>query len=185
MTAEALRVLRQQLTKQVQTHVTSSAGRLLDACAALCGGRQVVTYEGQAAIEFEALAMRAPIGFSSRYVLSLTAHDPGPMHLALHDFWPRLLGDLVQGRDRRSIALDVHSALADAVVAVARRVRDTHGVSTVGLTGGVFQNVLLLTLAARRLRQAGFTTLTHRLVPPNDGGLALGQAMIAAVSVRA
>jgi hydrogenase maturation protein HypF len=185
MSPESLRVLRTQLVNGVQTHVSSSAGRLLDACAALCGGRQVVSYEGQAAIEFEALALRAPIGFGSRYSLSLKGDGDGPMTLELHGFWSRLLGDLVQGRDRRSIALDVHSALADAIVMVARRVRDVHGVTTVGLSGGVFQNVLLLTLAARRLRHSGFTVLTHRLVPPNDGGLALGQAVIAAASVRA
>ena len=185
MSPESLRVLRTQLTNGVHTHVSSSAGRLLDACAALCGGRQVVSYEGQAAIEFEAMAMRAPIGFGSRYDLSLEGDGVGPLTLGLHGFWSRLLGDLVQGRDRRSIALDVHSALADAIVAVARRARDVHGITTVGLSGGVFQNVLLLTLAARRLRHSDFTVLTHRLVPPNDGGLALGQAMIAAASVHA
>ncbi len=181
---EARRVLRQQLVKGLQTAVTTSAGRLLDACAALCDVRQSVSYEGQAAIEFEALAMRAPIGFGGRYVISLNQPDSGPMHLVLEDFWTVLLQDLTQGRDRRSIALDVHSALADAIVTVARRVRETTGTVVVGLTGGVFQNVLLLTLAVRRLRQSGFTVLTHRRVPPNDGGLALGQAMIAAMPVR-
>ena len=180
MTPEALRVLRTQLKKQLQTHVTSSAGRLLDACASLAGGRQAVSYEGQAAIEFEALAMRAPIGFSSRYVLTLDSPSRGPASLTLDRFWRQVVDDVVRGRDRRSIALDVHSALADAIVCVARHVRETHGTTVVGLTGGVFQNVLLLTLAARRLRHSGFTVLTHRLVPPNDGGLALGQAMIAA-----
>jgi hydrogenase maturation protein HypF len=184
LTAEARRVLKQQLTKQVQTSVTTSAGRLLDACAALCGGRQSVTYEGQAAIEFEALAMQAPMGFGTRYVVPIVPDESGAVLLALDTFLDRLLLDLRQGRDRRSIALDVHSALADAIVTVARRVRDTAGTDVVGLTGGVFQNVLLLTLAARRLRHAGFTVLTHRHVPPNDGGLALGQAMIAATAER-
>jgi hydrogenase maturation protein HypF len=131
------------------------------------------------------MAMQAPIGFGGRYVLSLTTPDTGTMQLALNDFWTALLQDLTQGRDRRSIALDVHSALADGIVAVARRVRETTGTMVVGLTGGVFQNVLLLTLATRRLRADGFTVLTHRHVPSNDGGLALGQAMIAGMTVRA
>ena len=180
MSPEALRVLRTQLATGLRTHATSSAGRLLDACASLTGGRQAVTYEGQAAIEFEALAMRAPIGFSSRYAISLADAGGEALRLELGDFWRAVCQDVSQGRDRRSIALDVHSALADVIVSVARRVRDSHGTGVVGLTGGVFQNVLLLTLAARRLRHSGFTVLTHRLVPPNDGGLALGQAMIAA-----
>lgn len=146
LSAEARRVLKQQLSKHVQTATTSSAGRLLDACAALCGVRQSVSYEGQAAIEFEALAMRAPLGFGSRYAIALASTDDGaPMQLALSSFWPQLLLDLRHGRDRRSIALDVHSALADAIVTVARRVRDMHQTEVVGLTGGVFQNVLLLT----------------------------------------
>jgi hydrogenase maturation protein HypF len=183
---ETRRILRQQLARQLQTAVTTSAGRLLDACAALCGGRQSVSYEGQAAIEFEAMAMRAPLGFGRRYIIDVaeTGAAEAPLQLALDDFWRRVVVDLRQGRDRRSIALDVHSALADAIVTVARRVRDMTETHAVGLTGGVFQNVLLLTLAARRLRQAGFTVLTHRCVPPNDGGLALGQAMIAAASER-
>ncbi len=184
LSAEARRVLQQQLTQQFQTSVTTSAGRFLDACASLCGVRQSVSYEGQAAIEFEAMAMRAPIGFGGRYVISLTTDDFTTMQLAFDNLWPRMLQDLTQGRDRRSIALDVHSALADAIVRVAQRIRELRGTAVVGLTGGVFQNVLLLTLAARRLRAAGFTVLTHRLVPPNDGGLALGQAMVAAMAGR-
>jgi hydrogenase maturation protein HypF len=179
---EARRVLKRQLVHQIQTAVTTSAGRLLDACASLCGVRQSVTYEGQAAIEFEALAMQAPLGFSSRYVIPITSRSAAPAQLELTAFWEQLLLDLQLGRDRRSIALDVHSALATAIVTVAAHVRETTGTTVVGLTGGVFQNVLLLTLAARRLQQAGFTVLTHRQVPPNDGGLALGQAMIAAMA---
>jgi hydrogenase maturation protein HypF len=102
------------------------------------------------------------------------------MQLELHDFWRQVVYDVRKGRDRRSIALDVHGALAEAIVTVARRVRDMTETQTVGLTGGVFQNVLLLTLTVQRLQKAGFTVLTHRAVPPNDGGIALGQAMVAA-----
>jgi hydrogenase maturation protein HypF len=128
--------------------------------------------------------MRAPLGFGRRYVVSESERERAPQQLALGSLWTQCLDDLRQGRDRASIALDVHSALADAIVAVARRVRDGSETDVVGLTGGVFQNVLLLTLAARRLRHAGFTVLTHRQVPPNDGGLALGHAMIAAMAAR-
>ena len=181
MTIEARRVLHRQLTQGFQTTVTTSAGRLLDACASLCGVRQAVSYEGQAAIEFEAMAMQVPIDMTCRYDMPLSADGRPTMQLTLTDLWVRMLQDLAQGRDRCSIALDVHSALADGIVRVAERVRDLRAIKVVGLTGGVFQNVLLLTLAVRRLQAQGFTVLTHRSVPPNDGGLALGQAMIAAV----
>ena len=182
MTEESRRVLHTQLTTGVQTVVTTSAGRLLDACAALCGVRQSVTYEGQAAIEFEALAMTAPIASGCRYAIEVTGDGTPPLQLSLRAFWNDMLRDLRDGRSQRRIALDVHSALATGIVQMAMRLRDVHKVQTVGLTGGVFQNVLLLTLTARRLRQACFTVLTHRQVPPNDGGLALGQAMIAAMA---
>ncbi len=181
MTVEARRVLHQQLTNGFQTTVTTSAGRLLDACASLCGVRHTVTYEGQAAIEFEALAMQAPMDGSGRYEMSLLPDTDTPIQLTLDEFWSQVLHDLTHDRDRRSIALDVHSALADGIVLVAQRLRDLRGTTVVGLTGGVFQNVLLLTLADRRLRAQRFTVLTHRKVPPNDGGLALGQAIIAAL----
>lgn len=181
---EARRVLLQQVTRRLHTAVTTSAGRLLDACAALCGVRQSASYEGQAAIEFEALAMQAPPGIDRRYPIAIVESEgtAAPLQLGLQDFWCQVVHDLRQDGDRRRIALDVHSALAEAIVAVARRVRDMTGTHTVGLTGGVFQNMLLLTLAVRRLRHAGFTVLMHRAVPPNDGGLALGQAMIAAAA---
>jgi hydrogenase maturation protein HypF len=182
LSEDARRILRQQFDRQLHTSVTTSAGRLLDACAALCGVRQAVSYEGQAAIEFELLATQAPLGIGRQYPIAVVAPDGGeaPLQLELHHFWRQVVHDLRQGRDHRSIALDVHRALADAIVTVAQRVRDMTETQTVGLTGGVFQNVLLLTLAVHRLQKAGFTVLTHRAVPPNDGGLALGQAVIAA-----
>ena len=187
LTSEVQRVLQQQLSRGVLTRVTTSAGRFLDACAALCGVRQTVTYEGQAAIEFEALAAQAPPDDRGHYTFPIAMHDAAPMQVTLASFWSHLLFDLRRGRDRRRIAFEVHSALADAIVMVARHVRDTRGTRdalTVGLTGGVFQNVLLLTLSAQRLRDAGFEVITHRRVPPNDGGLALGQAMIAAAALE-
>jgi hydrogenase maturation protein HypF len=182
---ETVRVLRQQLTDGFRTHHTTSAGRWLDACAALCDVRQTVTYEGQAAIEFESLALRAPTLASGRYSLPIQSFHEQPLQVITAHLWQQMIDDMAQGRDVRTIAFDIHSALATAIVTVAERVREVRGVSTVGLTGGVFQNVLLLTLTARRLRDRHFDVLTHRQVPPNDGGLALGQAMIAGMMVPA
>jgi hydrogenase maturation protein HypF len=184
LSAETLRVLQQQLTRQLHTVRTTSAGRLLDACAALCGVRQRASYEGQAAMEFESLAATATSEVAYPLPLTQPAHDAAPATLALAPMLEQLVADLARGRDRRDIASAVHCGLAAGIVHAAEWVREAHGVSIVGLTGGVFQNVLLLTRTARDLEARGFRVLTHRAVPPNDGGLALGQALVAASTLQ-
>ena len=164
---------------------TTSMGRLFDAVASLLDVRQAVDYEAQAAIELEALAARAlragrrpdapqgpgrPIAGPDRPGIVL---DPRP--------WiARAVAEHAAGEDVGRAALTFHHALADAVLAAAQRARDLHGVALVGLTGGVFANAVLTEACLDRLGPAGFTVLTHRLVPPNDGGLALGQIAVAA-----
>lgn len=179
LTAEERRVLRIQLERRLNCVDTTSIGRFLDAAASLAGGRHAVSYEGQAAIEFEELARdgaaRSP-GYRFDCAVSPTGviiFDGGPV-------LRRVAADAAAGRDKRDMARAVHVALAEVIVAVASRLRDAQGIDLVGLTGGVFQNVLLLTLAEDALRSAGFEVLVHQKVPPNDGGLALGQAMVAA-----
>jgi hydrogenase maturation protein HypF len=178
---EALRVMAHQLARGERGVRTTSAGRFLDACAALAGVRQTASYEGQAAIEFESLAARGRASGDPRYALTMRASSDtqGPDVLALRGLVRALVDDVQSGRRIEDLACEVHHALAHGIVTVARALRDREGVTVVGLTGGVFQNVLLLTLAARHLAAAGFTVLTHHRVPPNDGGLALGQAVIA------
>lgn len=160
---------------------SSSMGRLFDAVSSLAGVRHVSAYEAQAAIELEALAARAngPDVAARGYRFGLVDTDglieldPGPV---LRD----IVDDIAAGVPAAVIAARFHDAVAGAVLAVVRRGRDDTGTSTVALSGGVFQNVRLLDRVVTLLATDGFRVLTHRLVPPNDGGLSLGQAVCAA-----
>jgi hydrogenase maturation protein HypF len=178
--AEAQRVLRRQLERNLNCVATSSMGRFLDAASSLAGVRQEITYEGQAAIEFEALAAHGVTDATMAYRFAIEGGAGTDWRFDGRPVLSAMIADLRAGVDRATVAWRVHAAVADVIHATAIRVRLGEGHTTVGLTGGVFQNTLLLALATSRLRDAGFTVLTHRLVPPNDGGIALGQAMIAA-----
>lgn len=171
-------VVRRMLETGTGCVPTTSAGRLFDAVSSLTGVAHDAGYEGQAAIELETLAAEA-----GAVAMPVAAADllTGADGRLLVDAG-RLVADVVRGvladEPPGVIGAGFHAGLADAVLAVARRVRDDRGVRTVGLTGGVFQNALLTQLCARRLGAAGFRVLVHRVVPANDGGLALGQIMV-------
>jgi len=173
---EERRVLRTQLERNINTVPTSSMGRLFDAVSSLAGICHEATYEAQAAIELEALVDATETGVY-RFGYDGTTIDAGPVLRAL-------LGDLDDGVPVGVVAARFHRAVAEMIGDVAGRLHDETGLGTVGLSGGVFQNTILATMARQRLERDGFTVLTHRLVPPNDGGLALGQAVIAATRVR-
>lgn len=155
---------------------TSSVGRLFDVVSALLGVRSRISYEAQAAIELEAAATdwqrRHP---GDRLDLPLPVHgdviDPDPMLAALVE-------DLRRGTPIGRLALGFHHALARAAVDLAAPVAHARGLTTIGLTGGVFVNRLLLDEVIRRLRERDLTALTHRMVPAGDGGLALGQVAV-------
>ena len=162
----------------------SSAGRLFDAVASLLGVRHRVSYEAQAAIELENLATQASDAAAE------LARDAAGLALPVDedgiiDHRPlirALAREVVAGAPVAALARAFHLALAEAVADSAVRAAGRRGVRTVGLTGGVFQNVLLTGLCRTRLESLGFQVLTHHLVPPNDGGLALGQAAVAALA---
>jgi hydrogenase maturation protein HypF len=169
------RVLGRQLTLSLNSPLTSSAGRLFDAAASILGIRHEVTYEAQGAMEMEALARLGGRDTGEGYEFQFDESapftaDPAPM-------WRSLIADLRSGVKVPLIAAHFHASVAKLILECCRRARDRTGLRTVGLTGGVFQNVLLLKLTEEALTEAGFEALTHRLVPPNDGGLALGQAV--------
>ncbi len=173
---EALSVLQQQLARGINCPQTSSMGRLFDAVSALVGVRQQVNYEGQAAIELEALAGEQR-GRADGYEFDIQGEeiDPAPMLKAL-------VADLRQGLSRSLMAARFHAGVARMVLDVCRRLRDETGLYEVGLSGGVWQNLTLLQETRRLLLEADFTVYIHRRVPANDGGLALGQALIAAAA---
>ncbi|MCL1597940.1 MAG: carbamoyltransferase HypF, partial [Actinomycetia bacterium] len=170
------RVLHSQLERDLNVVPTSSMGRLFDAVSAITGVRQEVTYEAQAAIELESIA---DLDDDGRYGFGLgsTVIDPSPVLASVVE-------DVRSGVPTGVIAMRFHRAVGDAIVNTAVATREREGISTVGLSGGVFGNVTLTRLVRRQLEEVGFRVLIHRQVPPNDGGLALGQAMVAATKVR-
>ncbi|MGA5465182.1 carbamoyltransferase HypF [Mycobacterium sp. NPDC050041] len=164
------RVLRHQLETGLGCVPTSSMGRLFDAVAAMVGVRQTVEYEAQAAIELEGLARGAePDCGAYRFDIDGPTVGPGPVLSAV-------IADVRAGVPTRVVAARFHRAVADLVVHLAGVCGGPE--RTVALSGGVFCNALLLHTTVTALRTAGFTVLTHRHVPPNDGGIALGQLMI-------
>lgn len=181
-------VIHRQCETGLATVPTSSMGRLFDVLAALAGVRQVANYEAQAAIELEGLAAAdlphtdAPDdGTTYRFALPAGFGDPfdaAPLLAAV-------VADVQANVPPAVIATKVHDAVADVVIALSLWLREETGLNEVALSGGVWQNATLLAQVTRRLCAAGFAVLTHRLVPPNDGGLALGQAMIAGAILAA
>jgi hydrogenase maturation protein HypF len=155
---------------------TSSMGRLFDAVAAVLGIRDRVTYEGQAAIELE---QRADPHERGTYPVRVDDADDGRFTVAGTDLVEEVIADLRSGAEVASIAARFHNAVGDLVVAGAARVREATGLEAVALSGGVFQNILLLERAVAGLESAGFQVLVHHRVPPNDGGISLGQAAVA------
>lgn len=166
---------------------TTSAGRLFDAVAALLGVRSHASYEGQAAAELEALARSsmggarrgrrragdATVGSPGGAGEGPAVLDPGPLVLAAAE-------GMRAGRDRAELAAAFHVGLAGAVAEMAARVASVRGLDTVALSGGVFQNATLTDLVVDGLSDAGLAVLVHERVPPNDGGISLGQAVVAA-----
>jgi len=161
--------------RQVNAPLTSSAGRLFDAVAAILGVRDEISYEGQAAMELEQLA---DVGETGAYRAAIQGGDP--FHASGAELIGAAIEDLTAGVPREIIAARFHNGLATLILDACVLLREQHGLSTVALSGGVFQNLLLLGGTVTRLEARGFTVLTHSRVPCNDGGISLGQAVIAA-----
>jgi hydrogenase maturation protein HypF len=151
--------------------LTSSAGRMFDAVASLCGLRTTVTYEGQAAAELEQVADGS--------VLDAYPCAVGGGVIDGVELVGAAAEDLATGALAPKVAARFHNGLAAALVRASVRARYRFGLETVALSGGTFQNVLLLHRVISGLESEGFEVLVHRRVPPNDGGISLGQAVVA------
>lgn len=171
-TAVERNLLRRQFETGVGCMPTSSMGRLFDAVSSLIGLRHTITYEAQAAIDLEVAAEGHLDNCPEYHFAAEGEHiDAAPLIAAV-------AADVRDGSVPGAIAAGFHHAVVEAIVTVAAAVRAERHLAVVALTGGVFQNVTLVRCARRALVTAGFEVLTHRIVPPNDGGLALGQAFI-------
>jgi len=165
---------------------TTSMGRLFDAIASLLDVRHEVAYEAQAAIELEALAAATGEEASGwrrvggAWGPRVLVDAEGVVVLDPSGWISQAVADHVTGIDPARSARAFHLALAEALTEAVLSLRDRSGVDSVGLTGGVFANAVLSTACQDSLRGAGLRVLVHRVVPPNDGGLALGQAAVAA-----
>lgn len=181
--ARRLAGVRQLLDRNVRAPAATGAGRWFDAAAALCGFFGPVTYEGQAAAELESLADRSD---AEPYPFELG--DPvgaAPFEVDLRPVVRQIASDLRDGVRVPIISARFHETFARAVQESSRRARELTGIATAAFSGGCFQNRLLTERAKELLESDGFEVLVHRRVPPNDGGLALGQAAVAGFRLRA
>jgi hydrogenase maturation protein HypF len=172
-----VRLIARLVEHGLNTPPTSSAGRLFDAVAALVGvpGSRRTTYEGQAAVELE-LASGGPV--RRGYPFRLLPKEEGWV-VETRGIVAAVVEGLLAGREIGEISSRFHRTVAEMVVAGCREIREAGGVSTVALSGGTFQNLLLMGQVVELLTGKGFTVYRHRRVPANDGGLSLGQAVLA------
>jgi hydrogenase maturation protein HypF len=178
--------IERMLDRRFQTPLTSSAGRLFDAVASLAGVADRVSYEGQAAVQLEWLASQAALAGSYPFAIEqawvpclaelMFRIDTRPLIRAVAEESSRMV-------DAAVIARRFHSTLVDVIAHVCSLIRETTRLGVVVLSGGVFLNALLTSEVCRRLEADGFRVYRHCLVPPNDGGLSLGQVAIAAAQL--
>ncbi|MBX6311318.1 MAG: carbamoyltransferase HypF [Isosphaeraceae bacterium] len=182
--AAALATARRLIERRFNAPLTSSAGRLFDAVAALAGVRDSVSFEGQAAMELEWLASGVPVDGVYPFEIQEAREDESPLLIDLRPLICEVAAEVRRGLSAPIIGRRFHSTLVEIVAQVCSRLRRQTGLGVVALSGGVFLNALLTVEVTERLERDGFRAYRHHRVPPSDGGLSLGQLVIAAVRVR-
>lgn len=173
-----LDALGEAMDKWINCPPTSSMGRLFDAVAALIGVRDTVNYEGQAAVELEQMAFSAGRTGLWPYEFTLQSNDDSFV-ISTEETIKGILADLKAGTGQDVMAYKFHVTVKDVITNACIQIRERYGEERVCLSGGVFQNMLLLDMVYSDLEKHGFRVYVHRVVPANDGGISLGQAIIA------
>jgi hydrogenase maturation protein HypF len=193
-----IEVIKRQIERKINSPLSSSMGRLFDAISALLGIRGEIDYEGQAAVELEMAAHSSVIarpgpseareldeaisGNNESYPYRIV-EDEGIRIVRLRDLLSAVIEDLHQGASKGRISVKFHNTVAQMINEMCHLIADETDISQVALSGGVFQNRLLLRKTVSLLESSGFQVFTHRQVPCNDGGISLGQAVIANFAV--
>ncbi len=168
-------ILKKAVGRKINAPWTSSMGRLFDAVSSLLSIRDEVHYEGQAAIELERIADH---GVKEEYPLRIRKEE-NPMTTDPTEMIRGIVRDLTEGMPASKISGKFHRTIARLILETCEAIRSRERLNRVVLSGGVFQNMLLLSLVTAGLRSSGFDVYTHHVVPTNDGGISLGQAVVA------
>jgi len=171
LTSEEINVMKRQLELHINTPNTSSMGRLFDTVASLIGLRHIINYEAQAAIELEQITESS---ITDAYVFEISENT-----INLNNIISNILSDINRGIHAAVIATKFHNAIADLILILCKQIEKEDNLHHVALSGGVWQNQYLLRKTCQVLDEEGFSVLTHHNIPPNDGGVSLGQAVIA------
>jgi hydrogenase maturation protein HypF len=172
-------IIKRQMKQGINSPLTSSAGRLFDGVSALAGVRGEVEYEAQAAIELEMIAPDEPGGIEGKPYPFSIVEQQGVKVVKLGELISAVVQDSRDQIPASEVSIKFHRTMAQIIVDMCNIICREKGINKVALSGGVFQNRLLLKLAVSALHKEGLTVLTHRLVPCNDGGISLGQAVVA------
>ena len=165
-------LLKEQLEKKINTPLTSSMGRLFDVVSALLGVRETITYEAQAAIELESLVDQQEFGY---YPFEIEGQE-----INLRSMLSRILEDINNQVSKPSISARFHNTIAQISLSMSAQIEKEHQIDHIVLSGGVWQNLTLLRKTLSLLRKNGYHPIIHHQMPPNDGCVAFGQAMVAA-----
>jgi len=182
---DKLEILIKMLSRKINSPLTSSVGRLFDGVASLLGLQHSVNFEGQAAVKLESIADERETG---HYSFVMNTNGVKSCNVPIIIQWQPVIKKIIEDMHQKTaspiISARFHNSIVEMVVQVCTMLRNSKGINDVVLSGGVFQNNFLLSHLVKKLKLQGFTVYSNKIVPCNDGGLSLGQAVIASERLK-